>query len=472
MTTASLAQSPSSIFYTKASGPLSTEVGSFMSMYRSLVLTGEPHANAATFSYTDPLANTPIFDPRLASQRTVSGTLNFDEACPSATAVQIALHGGDGTITNDLADTNATVNHLNAALSSDGVVIDVDGTNLVSHGIPPSSVSAVPVPAQAFVPSPALAAWIADIEWHAIQETALQNPAADVKNVLMGLPTNAQHLAWSIWDHLYTTQQDEPDEIRVLKAEFGIYGALPVLEVTFDQGFFLLDGLTGEAFGPYADGQPYDPLPLLSNHPEYQSGTPASLIVASTSCEALGGRKRWRTNPPPSYTPKTPVLVPCPTPQDPNRMCPTAPVPFVPPNPPLEWPRPFYPRETDEDVRVPLDQFPLMPGIPPASPWRTNPGLDGNPTDWSCITIDSVLGPVHFCGTITEHCHPSGTPCIPRIIICAFGPDDDGRNPPRDRRPPQPGDWPAWPNPIEYETTDPNSGTPTNPNNCYDRYLY
>ena len=467
MTAPSLAQSPSSIYYTEASGALSTEVSSFMAMYKTLKTTGQPHAGAAGFLYTDPQANTPLFDAILASQRTVSGTLNFDEACPVATPVQIALHAGNGTISNDLTDTEATINHLDAALGAEGVTVSVEGDQLVSQGMPPEPVSGTPIPAQAFVPTPERAAWIADIEWHTLQTTATQNPAEDVANTLLGLPTNAQQLAWSIWDHLFDTQHDEPDEIRVLKAEFGIYGALPVLEVTFDQGFFLIDGLTGEAFGPYSDGQPYDPIPLLSNHPEYQAGTPASLIVAETGCEAVGGRKRWRPNPPPNYTPKAPVLVPCPTPQDPNRMCPTAPVPYVPPNPPLEWPRPFFEYPLDVDHLRPPYRIPDVP----RAPWRTNPGLPGNPTDWSCETLDGFWGPVYLCAAITEVCDASGSNCIKRVIICAFSsyPEDEP-NPPRHQRPPAPGEWPQWPDPIEFD--EPNSTNPTNPNNCTDRYYY
>jgi hypothetical protein len=339
MTASSLAQSPSTIYYTEASGALSTEVGSFMAMYKTLKTTGQPHAGAAGFLYTDPLANTPMFDAILASQRTVSGTLTFEEACPVATPVQIALHAGDGTISNDLTDTEATINHLDAALGAEGVTVSVEGGQLVSQGLPPEPVSGDPVPAQVFVPTPERAAWIADIEWHTLQTTATQNPADDAANLLLGLPTNAQQLAWSIWDHLFDTQQDEPDEIRVLKAEFGIYGALPVLEITFDQGFILIDGLTGEAFGPYADGQPYDPIPLLSNHPEYQAGTPASLIVVETGCEAVAG-PRWRRG-------RSPHPFPVPG-SDPNYT--------IPLTPPAQPPNNYLP------IQFPIDSCPARPG--------------------------------------------------------------------------------------------------------------
>ena len=281
-----------------------------------------------------------------------------------------------------------------------------------------------------------------------------QDPADDVTSLLLGLPTNAQQLAWSIWDHLFDNQQDEPDEVRVLKAEFGIYGALPVLEVTFDQGFILIDGLTGEAFGPYSDGQPYDPIPLLSNHPEYQAGTPASLIVAETGCEPVQSA-RWRTNPPPGpgWAPRPGQLVPCPTPQNPQAVCPRGPLPYMPPTPPLQWPE--YPYRIS-----PLNVYPPYP-FPPI-PTRRNPGVDGNPTDWSCVPLPSQIQS-ELCWTITQWCPVAGV-CVDRVIICAFV-TPPGRN----NTPPVPGtDYPTSPPPL---TVNP-GGTPGNGNMCIDRFYY
>ncbi len=339
--TAGLAQTPASFYATEATGTLKDEIGVFVAMLETLETTGQPAPGADAFLFSHPLANTALFDPVLAARRTVSGTLNFEEACPSATGVQVTAYAGDGTIANPLTDTQATLSHLEAVLSTDapGVTIGVDGDHLVSQGLPLEGVTAEPIPAQAFVPTPERAAWIADIEWFAIQHAATQDPADDVTNLLLGLPTNAQQLAWSIWDHLFDTGQDEPDDIRLLKAEFGIYGALPVLEITFEKGFILLDALTGEAFGPYADGQPYDPIPLLSNHPEYEPGTPASLIVASTGCPPAQGA-RWRQGPSP---------YPYPVPgSNPNYTVPVTP----PAQPPNGWPQ----------VQFPINSYPARPG--------------------------------------------------------------------------------------------------------------
>ena len=307
---------------------------------------------------------------------------------------------------------------------------------------------------------------------HICQFTAGQSPADDIQNRLLGLPTNAQLLADSIWEFTTLTLAAPPEDMRELRAAFGIFGSLPIIEINFDAGYILIDSITGQAAGPFTDDQPYDPVPLLLNHPEYESGTAASMLVAATGCEAVVGGKHWRSRPPPGYEPVAPVMVPCPTAQDPNRMCLAGPVPYVPPTPPISWPDPFYRQPLPEDgLRLPYPT-PAVPGTTPATtPWRTSPGREGNPTDWVCEIKIGVFGPVKICGTITTSCAPAGTPCVTRIIICAFSTRDGPQN--KHGRPPIPnGDYPAWPDEIDFDTLNGDPDDNTNPNDCYDRYYY
>ncbi|MBX3405349.1 MAG: hypothetical protein KF869_01190 [Phycisphaeraceae bacterium] len=56
-------------------------------------------------------------------------------------------------------------------------------------------------------------------------------------------------------------------------ATFGIFGSLPLLGVTFDDAFVLLDAAEGNLDGPFDLDSPLDATVLLSHHAAYATGT-------------------------------------------------------------------------------------------------------------------------------------------------------------------------------------------------------
>ena len=434
-------------------------------MLQTLQQTGQPAPGAGAFAFTPLEANSTLFDPFLAAQRTVGSALAAQNDCIEVTGAQAVDFVSTQTIASPTSDADATVNHLTtiaAASQSTTVTIELVGGNLVSQGIPSASVTGMPATAIPFTPDAQTAQWIAAIELHAIQFTAGQNPAADIKNRLLGLPTNAQLLADSIWDFTILNLAAPPEDMRELRAAFGIYGSLPIIEIDFDAGYILIDSITGQAAGPFTDDQPFDAVQLLLNHPQYQPGTAATTLVAASGCQAAVGRDRWRTQPPPGYVPRPTQLVPCPTQQNPAQVCPAGPT-YMPPQIPQDWPEILYPHRIQYPGYIPPYGNPGMPmETPQTTPWRRNPGLEGHPTDWVCVST-GPSGSYEICTTITLLCPTSG-PCIMRLITCVFnGPN--GNPPNKQGTPPNPAqDWPQQQIPLIFN--------PQNSNRCIDRFFY
>ncbi len=56
-------------------------------------------------------------------------------------------------------------------------------------------------------------------------------------------------------------------------ASFGVFGSLPLVGVTFDDAFVLLDATDGALDGPFALASPLDATVLLASHSAYVVGT-------------------------------------------------------------------------------------------------------------------------------------------------------------------------------------------------------
>jgi hypothetical protein len=84
-------------------------------------------------------------------------------------------------------------------------------------------------------------------------------------------------------------------------AAFGVFGSLPMLGVTFDDAFVLLDATEGAIDGPFDLDSPLDATVLLSQHAAYAPGTAVKYFNAS-GCVAVTA-VQWRSTPPPGWTP-------------------------------------------------------------------------------------------------------------------------------------------------------------------------
>jgi len=139
-------------------------------------------------------------------------------------------------------------------------------------------------------------------------------------------------------------------------ASFGVFGSLPLVGVTFDDAFVLLDATDGTLDGPFGLESPLDATVLLASHSGYTSGTTVRYHNVN-GCGAVA-RPRWRPTAPPGgpFTPR---------PAAPNL-----------PPPPI-----------------------VIPGVPPGYPTLPlDPSIPGWWTDWACSTTP---GPGPWAATCT-----------------------------------------------------------------------
>jgi hypothetical protein len=188
------------------------------------------------------------------------------------------VYATDGTITTNLADAGTTVTHLgtvfDAAAAGEAVTFGFTADGLTSQGLPTRPVTGGSLPGQPYEASPATMAWIGAIEQMSIVMAANFDPAQDVRDRLTGRPRGVHRLAEAIWIESEAAFPGQINDVRVLLGTFGLHGALPMLAVWYEEGYFLVDATTGLADGPYPDGVAYNPVNLLLQHePSYTPGT-------------------------------------------------------------------------------------------------------------------------------------------------------------------------------------------------------
>ncbi|MBX3402702.1 MAG: hypothetical protein KF699_04730 [Phycisphaeraceae bacterium] len=79
-------------------------------------------------------------------------------------------------------------------------------------------------------------------------------------------------------------------------ATFGVFGSLPLLGVTFDDAFVLLDAAEGNLDGPFDLDSPLDATVLLSHHAAYSTGTTVR-HVNTAACLVHAGLTRLAAEP-------------------------------------------------------------------------------------------------------------------------------------------------------------------------------
>jgi len=149
-------------------------------------------------------------------------------------------------------------------------------------------------------------------------------------------------------------------------ATFGVFGSLPLVGVTFDDAFVLLDATDGTLDGPFELESPLDATVLLASHSGYTSGTTVKYVNAS-GCYVVVAPD-WRTTPPPGWTP--------------------------------------------------------APVVPPATPTTPN-GRQSHWTDWHCTPVSDPLGRTCFCLS-TGTGIGTGLPTVRTEVRCRCFPNANG----------------------------------------------
>lgn len=303
-----------------------------------------------TFSFTKAAMNDPLFLPLRGARRTleVIGTLD-PQACDGLTDLQPGL--GDSGVSdafreamtqwkfrtdtvNNAAGTLAHINLINSAPSTSNTAYGMEGSFLVSTDLPWEPLTGGN---QAAVMAQNVSTTTLDI----IGKLALTAPAiakaskgvTQAQAMITGEKSQADRFEDGVVQYL--ADQGALATAWRVDATFGVFGSLPMLGVTFDDAFVLLDATEGVLDGPFDLDSPLDATALLSQHAAYAAGTTVRDVSFGGCPHTIAAT--WHPGGLPAVTPaptpRVPITLPGPT-----TRCP--PPGSTPPNPPAPtaWP--------------------------------------------------------------------------------------------------------------------------------------
>jgi hypothetical protein len=310
-----------SVFYDEPSDTRYNELKEWGAKYVELLDSGVPAAGAATFAFTAPSMNSPLFSPVRAAISIVGEAAGATNC--STTTIQPGVGTVDeelvayltmGKITTSLTNTDATTAHLSAIMQSNNAQFTIQGDMLVSEGLTPSVITTVPGAKQYTSVATSTATWISELGTLAPGWAGQHNFAEEGKRQLLGQVSEVDYFENEIrnWAMVNTI---DLTTYRV-NANFGRYGSLPLIVGVYqsgsDAGFVLIDGITGTVDGPFVSGSAIDPRGLLTLHgATFVSGSGVQVVDAKTG-NCVAAAPTWHpitpTSPiPPGYTPRPAV---------------------------------------------------------------------------------------------------------------------------------------------------------------------
>ena len=300
------AQSVSDLYYNSLDATTKSEAATFVQMYAQLLETGVPAAGADTFAYTDLNANTPLFSPYIGYMRTLADIYAKDKEYigNDVTPLMIVDFALNGKITTSISDPTLTINHLIAVSESQSAEAIVEGGEVVSNGVSTKTVTSSGSLYLSPDPAPAPQLWMNDLATYSSNLASSFNPADDIQHLLLGQPTNADDLADNIQQWLEAFVPDDGDlATYVIHSAFGKFGALPVVVISYEDGYLFANGMSGVVSGPYHNDDELDTTPLLNNTPQFVTNTSFGNIDLSGVSVNVVLRKRWTTRFPAGYVP-------------------------------------------------------------------------------------------------------------------------------------------------------------------------
>ncbi len=292
------------ILYDDLDPALHAEVKTFISMYTHALIHGEPAAGAEDFSFTQAEANSPLFQPYIAYVRTLAKIKGGGDSRFFGHLVgpaDVAAYSDGTFVFTSTSEPMPTLNHLSAIAASDGAVqVAVTGGTLGSVGL-----SVQPVeggsPYVSPLDPPEFEDWMADLASFAANTAATLDPAMDVRHMLLGEPTNAERMRASLdaWLQVHRAEDDGLGSY-VIHGMFGPFGALPVIVLSYADGYLLVDGIDGTLAGPYLYDDEIDLAPLVSLHSQYNGVSSVGAVNMSNSSMVVVAARR-QTRPPRHY---------------------------------------------------------------------------------------------------------------------------------------------------------------------------
>jgi len=352
----------------------------------------------STFSFTKAALNDPLFMPVRGARRTLEtiGAMNA-QACDGLAELQVGF--GDVGVsdafreamtlwkfrTDAVANPTGTQVHLNlvsTAPSTSNTTWGMEGSYLVSTNLPWETLTgANPAGQIAATVSPGTLNTIGKMVDAAPAIAKAAKGVTQTQSLITGDKSHADRFEQGIVQFL-ADQMSNASAWRV-DAAFGVFGSLPLVGVTFDDAFVLVDSTNGAVDGPFDLVSPLDATVLLAQHSAYAAGSTVRYVNFG-GCSAIFP-PTWRTR-----TPGSPM-----------------------------WPG------------TPLPPWPLLPGTPTVPP--------GGPANYTCLPagagcrcerldIRPPVGgqPAYATRTVCHHtagCGPAGGTCptTPQIPNPATG---------------------------------------------------
>jgi hypothetical protein len=348
-----------------------TEAASWSQSYAHLLSTNEVPVEADGFTFTTAAMNGPLFSLRHSAARTTALATGLAvDPClivlgnvvsyENQSSLDVIAYLASTQVSTDmLADPAATIAHIDAIASADEpVIVQINGSLLVSNGLGAIAVAGEPVIAWTVPVSARTSGDIAALSVLVPQIIgSLAAAGHDGSNQawaeLNALPLAADYLRAELEEQL-SGVLDPASEARVGRADaaFGVYGRLALIVVEFDDGVVLIDSITGNIAGPFDPDGPWSASDLLEDHPQAYTVGQAHEIIDAEAC-ALAKWRRAPNDDAPDYDP-----VPKRAPRPDN-----TPHPLVP--------------YTDPDPLT--GKWPVVP-----QPVQLDPNKDGQVTDWVC----------------------------------------------------------------------------------------
>lgn len=332
--TAAMAQS--NPFYDQPSAQSRAELHAWGLRYVFRMDTGVAAVDAQTFGFSDAAMNSPLFNPLMGAARTAiaataknaevagcvtEGNLSAANVATDSTAARVRSYLTGSFIGTDIvAEYDLTAKHMetvSAALDAGyAVTAGVQGQELISFDLPVMAVATAnnqpPVPISM---DPQDIPWIATVVF-ASHQIASGIDLSAFRAPLTGAPPAESVMLSGIGATLDNVSIPGGVMPYVVHALFGTYGDLPIVVLTYDRGFLLVDAISGNVTGPYAAGTPIDALGLLTNHESYQNGSAVQIVgVSEEGCVAgwpIAGT--WHLTPPPGTLAPRPPRAGCPDP--------------------------------------------------------------------------------------------------------------------------------------------------------------
>jgi|GEM_PF-1950496 len=327
------ASAQTAVYYGKIDETLRTDLVQWSAHYWDRVDTGNT-VKVGDFKFTDPALNTPLFNPARAVRPTLEqlklvSTLDCD-------GVTVLTPGfGNAAIANSFrqamsewklvtdSSTNAsgTAIHMNlitSAPAGSGTTWEVIGNEVISTKLPWAGVAGVNT-------NPTIAPSISTSTQAAIDKlitvgsiiAAASEGISEAQSLITGQESHATKFERGV-QQLLIEGGWNGTTWRV-DAAFGVFGSLPLVGVTFDDAFVLVDTVNGNVDGPFTLTSTLDSRPLLEVHVSaYTLGT--TIRHLSTLGCITTARARWRTPFPPGgpfvqrpgspNTPTPPYIIP------------------------------------------------------------------------------------------------------------------------------------------------------------------